>query len=170
MMNLLLSSALAALLPAAPTPCGGPKLEQMTRDAEVVFVGEVREVEEPSLMQSWSGLILFRQHVRYEVKAVLKGKLSEKELWVGYPIYYESLLADRETPQLSPEVFKTASAHLVFIKHIKEPTPPLKSPPEAPPAEKRQVISPYGPVDVNCGALASTPAAEEEIRRLVSKP
>jgi hypothetical protein len=52
MVNLLLSLALAALLPAAPTQCGKPKLERMTRESDVIFVGEVVEVEEPALMQS----------------------------------------------------------------------------------------------------------------------
>lgn len=166
---MLLSLALAALLP--PTPCGGPKLEQMTRDAEVVFVGEVREVEKPSLMQSWSGLAIFRQHVRYEVKALLKGELSEKELWVGYPLYYKSLLADKEAPRLSPELFKTDGVHLVFIKHIEGPTPPpFKSASETLPAWKRQITSPYGPVDANCGAIPVEPGVEDIIRRMVAKP
>lgn len=80
MVNLLLPLALVALLPVAPTQCGKPKIDQMTRDSEVVFVGEVREVEKPSLAQSWSGLALFKQHVHYEVTAVLKGKLSQGSL------------------------------------------------------------------------------------------
>jgi hypothetical protein len=100
-IGLLLLSALITPPPVAPTHCGKPKIEQVTRESEVVFVGEVVEVERP-FMQAWSGLTLYKQHVRYKVKAVLKGKLSEKELWVGYPIYYGSLLADKDVPQLSP--------------------------------------------------------------------
>lgn len=124
MTSLLLSFTLAALLPAVPTQCGKPKLEQMTRDAEVIFVGEVVEVERPALIQSWSGLTVYKQHVRYNVTAVLKGEFSEAEVWVGYPIYYRSLLADKDVPQLSPEVFKTNNAHIVFMKHVKERNPP----------------------------------------------
>lgn len=136
----------------------------------VVFVGEVKEVEKPSLLQSWSGLILFRQHVRYEVKTVLKGTLSEKELWVGVPIYYNSLLADKDVPQLSPEVFKTNSVQIVFMKHVKESAPPPSSSPPLNPSAKPAIKSPYGVVDVNCGATADNPAAEAEIRRLASRP
>jgi hypothetical protein len=169
MMNIFLSLALVALLPAAPAQCGKPKLERMTREAEVVFVGEVIEVEERSMIQ-WSGLTLYKQHVRYEVKAVLKGKLSEKELWVGYPIYHGSLLADKDVPQLSPEIFKTDSVHIVFMEHVKELNPPPFSPPRLNPSAKPAIKSPYGPVDVNCGALADSPAAEAEIRRITSKP
>jgi hypothetical protein len=172
MVNLLLSLALVALLPAAPAQCGLPQIERMTRDSEVVFVGEVLDVEHP-LMQGWSGLTLYRQHVRYEVKAVLKGKLSEKELWVGYPIYHGSLLADKDVPQLSPEVFKANSVHIVFMKRIKESNPPPFTGPlpgkPLDPSAKPPIKSPYGPVDVNYGALADTPAAEAEIRRIISK-
>jgi hypothetical protein len=144
----------------------------MTRDAEVVFVGEVVEVEERGLIQ-WSGLTLYKQHVRYKVTAVLKGEFSESKVWVGYPIYHGSLLADKEVPQLSPKVFKTNNAHIVFMKHVKERNPPPFSgpPPGMPlyPSAKPSIKSPYGPADVNCGALADTPAAEAEIRRIVSK-
>lgn len=169
MVNLLLSLLLVALLPAAPTQCGKPKLERMTRDSEIVFVGEVVEVEERGLIQ-WSGLTLYRQHVRYEVKSVLKGEFSGGEVWVGYPIYHGSLLADKEVPQLSPEVFKTDNVHIVFMKRFKEPEPPPFSNPRLNPSAKPAIKSPYGPVDVNCGALADTPDAEAEVRRIASKP
>jgi hypothetical protein len=173
MLNLLLSLTLVTMLPAAPTQCGRPQIERMTRDSEVVFVGEVIEVERPLLL-AWSGLALYRQHVRYKVGAVLKGKLSEKELWVGYPIYHGSLLADKEVPQLSPEVFKANSTHIVFMKHVKELDPP-PFPGQPPgtrlyPSAKPPVKSPYGPVDVNCGAIADSPESQAEVLRLVTKP
>lgn len=169
MVNLLLLMSLSALLSAAPTPCGKPKIEQMTRGAEVVFVGEVVEVERPLLL-AWSGLTIYRQHVRYKVKAVLEGKLSEKELWIGYPIYYGSLLADKEVPQLSSEVFKTGSVHLVFMKHVKESNSPPFSSPALNPSAKPAIKSPYGPVDVNCGALTYSPDVEGMVRRIASGP
>jgi hypothetical protein len=90
-------------------------------------------------------------------------------VWVGYPIYHGSLLADNEAPRLSPEVFKTNNVHIVFMKHIKELNPPPFSNPPLHPSAKPAIKSPYGPVDVNCGALTDTPAAEAEIRRIASK-
>ncbi len=51
MIGPFLLIALTALLSAAPTQCGKLKIEEETRDAEVIFVGEVMEVEERPLMQ-----------------------------------------------------------------------------------------------------------------------
>ncbi len=156
---MLLSLVFIAFLPAAPQQCGGPKLEQMTRDSEVVLVGEVKDVETPAMLQSWAGLVVFKQHVRYEVKAVLKGKMPRSEVWVGYPIYYNSPLADKDLPRLSPEIFKTNSVHVVFIKLDKKAAAADSKQPETPS---------YVTVDVNCGAIIDTPDVETKIRTLTS--
>jgi hypothetical protein len=93
------------------------------------------EVERP-LILGWSGLTLYKQHVRYKVEAVLKGKFFEVEVWVGHPIYYRSLQADKDVPQLSPKVFKTNSVHIVFMKHVKELNPPPFTGPPLNPSAK----------------------------------
>jgi hypothetical protein len=56
------------------------------------------------------------------------------------------------------------------MKHVKELNPPPFSSPPLNPSAKPAIKSPYGPVDVNCGALPDTTAAEVEIRRIASKP
>jgi hypothetical protein len=82
-------------------------------------------------------------------------------VWVGYPIYYNSLTADKSGPQLSPELFKKNNIHIIFLKLDKKPAPSSVTPPGSPS---------YVTLDVNCGAIIATPAVEAKIRRLALKP
>lgn len=154
-------SIMLAVLPQMKPQCNDAKLKQMVRDSDVVLIAEVKEVQAPSLMQAWSGLVVFKQYVRYEVKAVLKGEMSQSEVRVGYPIYYKSLTADKSRPQLSPELFKEKNLHIVFLKLDKD-----SSKAEA----KQQASSSYVALDINFGAIMDTSASEEQIRHITSTP
>ena len=159
MIGVLLSIAL--VLPPTTASCDEAKIKQMVRDSVVVLVAEVKEVETPSLTASWSGLAIFKQHVLYKVRAILKGEITEREVRVGYSVYKNSLTADKNRPQLSPVLFKKNTVHIVFLKLEEKSAVDGANQPTTPS---------YLALDVNCGAILDTPAVEAEIRAMPSTP
>ncbi len=167
-MNVILLSLVLATLAAATEPgrvraqgeCDEARLQRTAAKADVVMIAEVAELENDAL-SFWSGVMGVRQHVRYKVKTVLKGELAESVVRVAFYVVHHSATADKDEPQLSPELFKENSVHVVFLKREKKP--------DADNAKAAETHSYLG-LDQNCGALVATPALEENVRRLVSTP
>lgn len=155
MISLLLP-LLLALLPQTAKPCDDAELKQVAGRSDVVMTAEVVEVEPTSELQPWSGLISSKQYVRYRVRAVLKGELSESEVRVGFYLVKNSLTADKGRARLSPELFKEHSVHIVFL--TRDPKPPADNGNPPPPAS-------YTAADQDCGALIATPATEAVLQQ-----
>lgn len=143
MIRLLFALTLT-LIPQATTPSDA-ELKRLTGRSDVVIVAEVKEVEPTSELQPWSGLVSSWQYVRYEVRKVLKGKMPEGEVRVGFILVPNSLTADKSRPGLSSELFKEDNVHIVFLELNRQP--PVMG-------------TPYTAVSQDYGAIMATPAAE----------
>lgn len=158
MIGLLLSITmmlLPLLLPQTARPLDDEELKRLTERSDVVAVAELKEVEPTSELQPWSGLTSSWQFVRYRVKKVLKGKMSEDEVRVGFMLVPNSLTADKAKPGLSPELFKAHNVHIIFLGLDRQP--PILG-------------TRYTGVSQDYGAITATPAAQKKIRALRSTP
>ena len=131
----------------------------MVARSDIILIAEVREVEPTFDLQPWSGgLIGSKQHVRYEIRSVLKGEFPDGEVRVAFYLIKNSLTAGKDWPHLSPELFQKNSLHIVFIE-IDPLSPPTK--------ENTSPISSYVGATADCGAIIATFDAEATIRRLL---
>jgi hypothetical protein len=89
-------------------------LQRFARDAELVVVAEIAEVQ-PS-PNFWSGFILSTQSVDYRVIEVLKGQLKYPELRVEFLLFQQNPFVDPFKPHLLPEVFKPGNRQVHFLK------------------------------------------------------
>lgn len=101
------------LLSQAGTQCDVQKMQKLARDAQIIVVAEVKEVK--PAMNIWSGGFLVIQRVRYKVKEVLKGTLSNSEINVGHYIIRTSLTVDTKKPRLSPRLFRRGNQLVLFL-------------------------------------------------------
>lgn len=164
MISLLLLLTLTA--PQAQQRCEDATLKELARESAVIMVADVREVEAPSPLQPWSGLVRSVLHVRYQVREVLKGPARGSQAWVGVNLFKNSPTAAADRPALSPDLFKENNRHLLFLKF--EGMPPTRIGRDAHASEAKPLPSlPYIVVDSNCGAVMATPATVEAIRGLV---
>src|SRR5262249_50590566 len=85
--------------------------------AEVVVVAEVIELR-PS-PGFWSGQFASVQHVEYGVVEVLKGEVHKDRINVGHYVVFNSQSADKDRPQLSPELFKKGNRLVLFLSREK---------------------------------------------------
>ncbi|MBA3243095.1 MAG: hypothetical protein H0T60_17895 [Acidobacteria bacterium] len=159
MTGILLSLALAVL--PATGQCDEARLKRTVSKAKVVMIAEVAEIDAPPRLMAWSGLMAVTQRVKYKVRTVLKGELPEGDVWVSFYLVHHSLTADKDSPQVSPELFKENNVHVVFLELDKKP-----SSGETDATAARSYVA----IDENCGAILATPTAEKKIRRLALTP
>ena len=89
-------------------------LRKCARDAELVVVAEVSEVQRSP--NFWSGFVRSTQSVDYRVIEVLKGNLKYPELRVDFLLLQESPFVDPFEPHLLPEVFKPGTRQVHFLR------------------------------------------------------
>jgi hypothetical protein len=89
-------------------------LRDEIKSSETIVVAEVLEVK-PS-MGVWSGLIASTQCVRYLVKTTLKGDEVSGEIDVGHFVVSNSYTADKDSPRLSPILFKKGNQLVLMLK------------------------------------------------------
>lgn len=159
-VSLLLLCLLAVSATYAKRICDEERTQQLVRNSNTVVVAEVVDVGPAPKV--WSGLFLFVQRVRYEVKDVLKGQLSKREIDVGHYVVKNSLSADSKEPRLSPEIFKKGNRLLLFL---------------APDPGKGKYVSlersarnnDYVVFDSNCGAVLAEETTLKSIRQALRK-
>lgn len=152
-MIVLLLALLLTLPSHAPRPLGDKELKRLAGRADIVVVAEVKEVEPTSELQPWSGLISSWQFVRYKVREVLKGEMSEGEVRVGFILVPGSLTADKSRPGLSPELFKPQNVHILFLERDRQP-PVLGAR--------------YTGVSQDYGSITATPTVQKKIRSMIT--
>lgn len=156
-MNIALLVFLITFTQAAPRQCAEPeRLDALVSDSKVVALVEVAEVEGTGPM-FWSGNGLAIQHVTYRVKKVLKGTLDGDTMRAAHPLYQGSFSADRETPRLSPRLFRRGNTLLLFVATVKQP---IKEG-DGTYREVEELMT----TDVECGAIVPN----EHLIRSVSK-
>ncbi|MGH9874728.1 MAG: hypothetical protein ACRD9S_19920 [Pyrinomonadaceae bacterium] len=140
--------SIIAILLVLMTPqhnCDEAPLQKLTRDAEVIVVAQVVEVQPTGLpLEIWSGPVLSTQNVRFKVKGVLKGNINECDITVSFALAYKTNTADEKHARLSPQLFAEGKILLLFLKKNSE-----------------QKLSPstvgYRSIDSNCGAVEESP-------------
>jgi hypothetical protein len=114
-MRKLLPAILSlAFLAANPSRPDEKALVRVAQHADVVVVAEVVETH-PPLLGVWSGLVASVQHTQYKVIEVLKGDVKSNEIDAGHYVVYHSLTADKEKPQLSPDLFKQGNRLILSL-------------------------------------------------------
>ncbi|HKQ92068.1 MAG TPA: hypothetical protein VJZ77_15345 [Blastocatellia bacterium] len=92
-------------------------LSFLVKGAEIVVVAEVIKAH-PS-PGFWSGYLASVQHVEYKVIEVLKGKVHNERIDVGHYVVSNSLTADKDHAQLSPELFKRGNRLVLLLSRKK---------------------------------------------------
>ena len=156
-MKLSFLLCLLGLMPTYAKPsCDEQRMQQLASDSNIVVVANIIEVGPPPKV--WSGLFLFVQRVRYEVKDVLKGQVSKREINVGHYIVKNCLSADSKEARLSPDVFKKGNQLLLFL--ASDPGKGKYVSLETPAKDNDYVVS-----DSNCGAVLAEENTLKSIRQ-----
>jgi len=92
-------------------------LSFLVKRAEVVVVAEVIKTH-PS-PGFWSGQFASVQHVEYRVIEILKGEVHKERIDVGHYVVSNSLTADKDHAQLSPELFKNGNRLILLLSREK---------------------------------------------------
>jgi hypothetical protein len=146
-------------LPSAPaSQCSEEELKKAVNRADFVLVAEVKEVEPASKVfpPMWSGAVVFRDFVHYDLKKVLKGDGVELEFTAGFMLVATSRLVDKE-PRLSPTLFKEGTRQILFLKAAPNPFGDSRPKP----------LQYYVSIDQDCGAVAATDETEALLRKIL---
>lgn len=92
-------------------------LSYLINRAEVVVVAEVIKADPPPGF--WSGQFASVQQVEYRVIEILKGKVNKERIRVGHYVVANSLTADKDHAQLSPELFKKGNRLVLLLSREK---------------------------------------------------
>lgn len=110
--------AAAILIMSGPsaTGCNLKAVQHLAREAPIIVVGEVDEVERT--LGFGSGYSLVVQRVNYQVKEVLKGDLTKEKINVAHVVVANSPSADKESKptQLSTKLFAKGNRLILFLK------------------------------------------------------
>lgn len=118
-------------------------VKAMSQSADFVFVGTVVTVGAPPV--AWSGKMVARQPVVFQVERVLKGFAPAPAITVFEPVVEASRLAANSTePELSPTVFQVGNRLIVF-------------------ANKADALDSFDGIDENVGVIPSTQANDTAI-------
>jgi hypothetical protein len=104
------------LIGLSSTECEMKTVQHLAREAPIIVVGEVDEVERT--LGFGSGYSLVVQRVNYQVKEVLKGDLADERINVAHVVVANSPSADIESKQtqLSPKLFAKGNRLILFLK------------------------------------------------------
>jgi len=89
-------------------------LKPLAGKSDLIAVAKVKRVFDPP--GYWSGTFAAMQAVEYEVVAVLKGKIKKPSLVASHSVVYNSVTADREKPQLAPDLFKPGQELILLLE------------------------------------------------------
>jgi hypothetical protein len=152
---ILLLSLIASTLLQAPD-CDQTKLRQLAQRSDIILIARVIEVRHSP--GYWSGLAPSIQQVRYEVDAVLKGNVTDKEIVVGHYVVKNSLTAEADSPELSRRLFAVGNQLVLFLKASQKAGDNTGS------SGELEYTSP----NENCGALIADNETINEILGLIS--
>ncbi len=134
-------------------------LEDHVSESSVVFIGEVIELgDHPPF---WSSLkVMLAQKVRYKVKKVLKGDLSDNELVVSHYLVKGNPHIDKDVPQMSPELFFKGAEFIIFV----EPHPDCNcNSPDG------SLTKEFLEVDSECGAITLKQENLEKVLQIIER-
>jgi hypothetical protein len=92
---------------------GDTRLETLVKEAEVVALVEVTDVQTPPTF--WCGQFPATQDVSYKVLEVFKGSLKSNTISHRFYVVKNGSLSDKQKPQLSPSLFARQKRHLLFL-------------------------------------------------------
>ncbi len=141
------------------------RVERIVRDAKIIVAAEVIDIgEAPGV---WSGYFLSVQRVKYEVKEVLKGDLTQGRICVGHYVVHNSLTADKTYPRLSSTIFVKGNRLVLFLTPDPHPGKGYFEKPSRKPmcgADETSFLVP----EVNYGALLAEEKILKSIRQTIS--
>jgi len=146
---------------SANLTCDGAGTQQLINKSDVVVVAKIIEVGPAP--EVWSGLLLFVQRVRFEVKDVLKGRVNKHEIYVAHYVVKNSISADSKQPKLSPEIFKKGNTLLLFLN-----VDPGKGK-YVDLATSANNHNDFVVFDANCGAILADQNALNDVERLLRR-
>ncbi|HSE41654.1 MAG TPA: hypothetical protein VLH08_12905 [Acidobacteriota bacterium] len=88
------------------------RLQRITQESDLIFVGTVIEVGPPP--KDWSGYMSSYQTVRYKIEQILKGQYDAPEISIEHIVVHGSKTAEPgETPKLSTAIFYPGASLIV---------------------------------------------------------
>ena len=160
MKFLLIFLMLQFLLPDSPK-CDEQAIKQTALHTPIIVVAEIIEVKPE--VGIWSGYTAFvQQQVRYQVKEILKGKLSPGEIEVGHFIIKNSPTVDSERARLSPRLFAKGKLFILFLTPVTKKFSALGFKPER--MDRAFFVDNY-----ECGALPVTTERIKAMRHILAK-
>jgi hypothetical protein len=159
MKYLLFVLAIISLRPMAPT-CDEQKMKQLAHSATTIVVAEILDVK-PAI-GFWSGYFVALQQVQSNVKEVLKGELTPREIEVGHYVVKNSRTADIDRPRLSPKLFVKGNQLVLFLIPKQQKVSPSGT-------DVKSAGETYIVPDENCGALPANDETVKLIQQILSR-